>query len=241
MRKFLASAVGASLLGAGALGMTPLGINAGVAQAAERPASASAEAPPGPTLGSLLDTARAALSVADQNGDVTDTVGDQNGDVTGTVGDQNGDVTGTVGDQKGDVTDTVGDQNGDVTDTVGDVTGTTHGDHAGSHLGGTLSTIAGVIGIPEADLVAALHSGQSLAQIATAHNVDPQKVIDALVAAARTKLDAAVAAGILTQSEEDQILPIITDVITRLVNTTPPALGNNGPPGSTPTPAASAA
>jgi hypothetical protein len=229
MRKFLASAVGASLLGAGALGMTPLGINAGVAQAAERPASAPAEAPPGPTLGSLLDTARAALSVADQNGDVTDTVGDQNGDVTGTVGDQNGDVT-----------DTVGDQNGDVTGTVGDVTGTTHGNHAGSHLGGMLSTIAGVIGIPEADLVAALHSGQSLAQIATAHNVDPQKVIDALVAAARTKLDAAVAAGILTQSEEDQILPIITDVITRLVNTTPPALGNNGPPGSTPTPAASA-
>ncbi|HEY2668033.1 MAG TPA: hypothetical protein VGK51_14460 [Actinomycetota bacterium] len=218
MRKFLASAVGASLLGAGALGMTPLGINAGVAQAAERPASAPAEAPPGPTLASLLDTARAALSVAEQNGD----------------------VTGTVGDQNGDVTDTVGDQNGDVTDTVGDVTGTTHGNHAGAHLGGTLSTIAGVIGIPEADLVAALHSGQSLAQIATAHNVDPQKVIDALVAAARTKLDAAVAAGILTQSEEDQILPIITDVITRLVNTTPPALGNNGPPWGTPTPAASA-
>ena len=42
--------------------------------------------------------------------------------------------------------------------------------------------VAGVIGISEADLKTALQSGQSLAQIAQAHGVDPQKVIDALVA-----------------------------------------------------------
>jgi hypothetical protein len=42
--------------------------------------------------------------------------------------------------------------------------------------------IAGVIGISESDLKAALQSGQSIAQVAQAHNVDPQKVIDALVA-----------------------------------------------------------
>jgi len=42
--------------------------------------------------------------------------------------------------------------------------------------------IAGVIGISESDLKAAIQSGQSIAQIAQAHNVDPQKVIDALVA-----------------------------------------------------------
>jgi len=42
--------------------------------------------------------------------------------------------------------------------------------------------IAGVIGISEADLKAAVQGGQSLAQVAQAHNVDPQKVIDALVA-----------------------------------------------------------
>ena len=123
------------------------------------------------------------------------------------------------------MTGTVGDQNGDVTGTVGDVTGTGRG---GSHLSGMLATIAGVIGIPEADLVAALQSGQSLADIARAHNVDPQKVIDALVAAARSKLDAAVTAGILTQSQEGQILPIITDAITRLVNITP-IFGENAP------------
>jgi uncharacterized protein (DUF433 family) len=198
MKKFLASAVGASVFGAGALGLTPFGMTAGVAQAAERPASTPAEAAPGPTLvSSLLDVARAELAVGDQNDN------DQ-GDVTGTVGD----VTGTV--------------HG-------------HGQHGGPHLSGMLATIAGVIGIPEADLVAALQSGQSIAQIATAHNVDPQKVIDALVAAARSKLDAAVAAGMLTQAQEDQMLAIITDAITRLVNTTPPGFGENGPPGPTST------
>jgi hypothetical protein len=56
----------------------------------------------------------------------------------------------------------------------------------------------GMSAAPGADLVAALRSGQSVAQTATAHNVDPQKVIDALVAAARSKLDADVAAGMLT-------------------------------------------
>jgi uncharacterized protein (DUF433 family) len=173
MKKFLASAVGASLLGAGALGITPLGMTAGVAHAAERPAS----------------------YVGDEHGN------DQS-DVTGTVGD----VTGTV---QG------------------------YGQHGGSHLSGKLATIAGVIGIPEADLVAALQAGPSIAQIATAHNVDPQKVIDALVAPARSKLDVAVAAGMLTQAQEDQILVIVTDAITRLVNTTRPMFG--GPPEPTST------
>jgi hypothetical protein len=42
--------------------------------------------------------------------------------------------------------------------------------------------IAGVIGISEDDLKTAIQSGQSIAQIAQAHDVDPQKVIDALVA-----------------------------------------------------------
>jgi uncharacterized protein (DUF433 family) len=130
-----------------------------------------------------------------------------------------------------------GNDQGDATGTVGDATGTvhSHGDHSGSHLSRLLPTIAGVIGIPEEDLVAALRSGQSVAQIATAHNVDPQKVIDALVAAARSKLDADVAAGMLTQSQEDQILSIMTDAITRLVHTTPPVFGDNGPAGPTST------
>lgn len=45
-----------------------------------------------------------------------------------------------------------------------------------------LAKIAGVIGISEAELKTAIQSGQSLAQIAQAKGVDPQKVIDALVA-----------------------------------------------------------
>jgi hypothetical protein len=42
--------------------------------------------------------------------------------------------------------------------------------------------IAGVIGISESDLKAGIQGGQSIAQVAQAHGVDPQKVIDALVA-----------------------------------------------------------
>jgi hypothetical protein len=42
--------------------------------------------------------------------------------------------------------------------------------------------IAGVIGISEADLKTAIQSGQSIAQVAQAHKVDQQLVIDALVA-----------------------------------------------------------
>ncbi|MDQ6615868.1 MAG: hypothetical protein M3083_14305, partial [Actinomycetota bacterium] len=62
-----------------------------------------------------------------------------------------------------------------------------------------LSIAAKAIGIPEADLSTALASGQSLAAVAKAHSVDPQKVIDALVADARSELAAAVSGGKLTQ------------------------------------------
>jgi len=103
-----------------------------------------------------------------------------------------------------------------VTDTTGDVTGT-----AGEgHMSMFLSTIASTIGISEADLRAALASGESVAQIARAHNVDPQKVIDALVSAAQDKLTAAVASGQITQAEADQLLSNITQAITDLVNGT---------------------
>jgi len=66
------------------------------------------------------------------------------------------------------------------------------------------SVAAKAIGISEADLVTALKGGQSLAAVAKAHNVDPQKVIDALVADGQSELDAAVKAGQTTQAQADQ-------------------------------------
>ena len=63
--------------------------------------------------------------------------------------------------------------------------------------------VAKAIGISEADLLAALQKGQTVAAVAKAHNVDLQVVIDALVADGQSELDAAVKAGTITQAQAD--------------------------------------
>ncbi|HEX8026283.1 MAG TPA: hypothetical protein VF484_08760, partial [Candidatus Limnocylindrales bacterium] len=65
------------------------------------------------------------------------------------------------------------------------------------------SVAAKAIGISESDLTTALQGGQTMAAVAKAHNVDVQKVIDALVADAKDELAAAVKAGTLTQAQAD--------------------------------------
>jgi urease accessory protein UreF len=77
---------------------------------------------------------------------------------------------------------------------------------------------ATALGIPETDVTTALKSGQSLAAIAKAHGVDPQKVIDALVADAKSELAAAVTSGKLTQTQADQQTTNLTQQITDQVN-----------------------
>lgn len=56
------------------------------------------------------------------------------------------------------------------------------------HRGEGLSTAAEVIGISVEDLVAALREGQTIAEVAQANGVDPQTVIDALVAEAEARI-----------------------------------------------------
>jgi hypothetical protein len=83
------------------------------------------------------------------------------------------------------------------------------GGHGFGH-GVGLDSAASAIGITEDELRTALQSGQSLAEIAQSHGVDPQKVTDALVADAKAHLDQAVASGKITQAEADQMLADIT-------------------------------
>jgi DNA polymerase IIIc chi subunit len=52
---------------------------------------------------------------------------------------------------------------------------------AGHFLQNELALIAGTIGIPTTELKTALKDGQTVAQVAQAHNVSAQKVIDAVV------------------------------------------------------------
>ncbi|MDQ1422724.1 MAG: hypothetical protein QOD72_222 [Acidimicrobiaceae bacterium] len=88
----------------------------------------------------------------------------------------------------------------------------------GRGLAGGLDTAAKAIGVTTDELRQALAGGQSIADYAKSKNVDPQKVIDALVAEAKTHLDQAVTAGKLTQAQADTELTQETTVVTNLVN-----------------------
>lgn len=90
-----------------------------------------------------------------------------------------------------------------------------HGRHG---PGPGLAAAAGAIGISEDDLVTALRSGQSVAQVAQSRGVDVQKVIDAIVADARTRLAEKVQAGDLTQAQADEKLADLPQRVTDMVN-----------------------
>ena len=85
---------------------------------------------------------------------------------------------------------------------------------------GRLEAAAGYIGITEAQLRTELESGKSLAQVAQDHGKSVDGLIDALVAAAKDKLDDAVAAGRLTEDQETRMLDALKDRITSAVNNT---------------------
>jgi len=80
------------------------------------------------------------------------------------------------------------------------------------------SAVAKQLGMDPKDLLTELRSGKSLADVATAKGVDPQTVIDSLVAAANTKLDEAVSGGKLDQAKADEMKQKLPDRIKELVN-----------------------
>lgn len=92
-----------------------------------------------------------------------------------------------------------------------------------------LAAAAKAIGIDDAALRDAVKSGKTIAQVAQDHGVDPQKVIDAIVADLKTHLDADVAAGRITQAQADQRLADAPTHISDLVNGKLPPRGPHGP------------
>ena len=90
-------------------------------------------------------------------------------------------------------------------------------------LKGMLDTAATAIGVSDADLVTALHSGKSVADVAKEHNVDPATVITAIVDAGNTKIDEAVTNGKITQDRADKMKSRLADAATKFVNHTRPA------------------
>jgi uncharacterized protein YidB (DUF937 family) len=97
----------------------------------------------------------------------------------------------------------------------------------GAHLGfghfgrfgfGSLDAAAGYLGMSEPDLRSALASGKTLAQVAQDKGKSVDGLVSALVDSAKQKLDAAVAAGRLTQAQEDSLVADLKQRIADFVN-----------------------
>ena len=95
--------------------------------------------------------------------------------------------------------------------------------------GDELAAAATYLGVTQANLLTSLGSGKTLAQVADATSgKSAAGLIDALVAAEKTELAAAVTAGRITQAQSDQIATTLKDRVTAHVNGTEPAHGPGG-------------
>ena len=83
----------------------------------------------------------------------------------------------------------------------------------------SLSVAADAIGISAQDLLQELRNGKTIAQVALAHNVPVQHVIDAMVAAANTAIDKAAAEGKIKPENvakaKEKALAAITKLVTK--------------------------
>lgn len=81
-----------------------------------------------------------------------------------------------------------------------------------------IDTLASTLGLTTADLRTQLEAGTKLTDIITAQGKTVDGVVTALVASAKTKLDASVTAGDMTQAQEDQLLTSLPARLTDMVN-----------------------
>ncbi len=111
------------------------------------------------------------------------------------------------------------------------------GRHGGPGHGGpgrNVAAVASYVGVTEATVQSELQGGKTLAQIATAHGKTVDGLVAALVSAEKTKLDAAVTSGKITQAQEDAMLvngkQHVTDEVNGKLPSGPP-FGLGGPRG----------
>lgn len=98
-------------------------------------------------------------------------------------------------------------------------------------MGARLDTAAEAIGISAADLRAALQEGSTIAEVATDNGVEVQTVVDALVAEATARIDAAVEDGRLDEDRAAEIKAELPERITARVNGEDPGPMGDGPMG----------
>jgi predicted DNA-binding protein YlxM (UPF0122 family) len=87
----------------------------------------------------------------------------------------------------------------------------------------SITAIAKVLNVTEAQLQTEVQSGKSLADIAAAQNVSVQSVIDAVVTQMKSHIAGEVASGEITQAEADAKLTDVTARATDMVNGVRPA------------------
>lgn len=100
-----------------------------------------------------------------------------------------------------------------------------HGPGGFGHQRPALAAAATYLGVTEAELRTDLRSGKTLAQLAKDKGKSVDGLKQALSAAAKAKLDAAVKAGRLTQTQADELSKRLTEHLDDLVN------GSRGPRG----------
>lgn len=84
--------------------------------------------------------------------------------------------------------------------------------------GSVVAAAVAYLQVDKATIVADLKAGQSLAQIATAQGKTADGLVAALLAPAKLRLDAAVAAGRLTSAQETAFLTRLQAAVTTIVN-----------------------
>ncbi len=92
------------------------------------------------------------------------------------------------------------------------------GGKAATGRGVFLASVAGFLGMQPADLHSQLASGQTLAQIATAHGKTTDELKAFLTSQLKTRLDAAVAAGKMTSQQEQDVLSRASTRIDQRIN-----------------------
>jgi hypothetical protein len=99
------------------------------------------------------------------------------------------------------------------------------GGHGPGHLAAGLDEAAEAIGITSEELRAALRDGSTIAEVAEANDVEVQGVVDALVAAAESRLDQAVEDGRLSEAEAEERAADLPERIGALVDGEHPPRG----------------
>jgi len=89
----------------------------------------------------------------------------------------------------------------------------------------SVAAVAKALNMTPAELMTQLRSGQTLAQIATAHKVDVSKLVASMVTAAEKQLATAVQNKRITQAQADAIKSTLTQRMTDLVNGKLPGRG----------------